>query len=129
MIYPKCNRLAPLVYAIFPGAHVANLSARVASCLRGPIRLLNVRVMSKTLISPVPAPSAGSRLPWIFAAKTTLSALLALLIAFTFNLDQPQWTLLTVFIVSQPRRDGMVSAKSFFRIIGTVVGAVMALLL
>jgi uncharacterized membrane protein YccC len=54
---------------------------------------------------------------------------LALLIAFTFNLDQPQWTLLTVFIVSQPRRDGPVFAKSFFRIIGTVVGAVMALLL
>lgn len=84
---------------------------------------------SKTLFAAVPAPSAGSRLPWIYAAKTTLSALLALLIAFTFNLGQPQWTLLTVFIVSQPRRDGPVFAKSFFRIIGTVVGAVMALLL
>lgn len=38
----------------------------------------------------------------IFAAKTTASALIALLIAFRFELDQPQWTLLTVFIVSQP---------------------------
>jgi uncharacterized membrane protein YccC len=65
----------------------------------------------------------------IFAAKTTASGLLALLIAFTFNLDQPQWTLLTVFIVAQPRQDGLVFAKSFFRIIGTVVGAVVALLL
>jgi|GEM_PF-905933 len=63
----------------------------------------------------------------IFAAKTTASGLLALLIAFTFNLDQPQWTLLTVFIVSQPRQDGLVFAKSFYRIVGTVVGAVMAL--
>jgi len=65
----------------------------------------------------------------IFAAKTTASGLLALLIAFTFNLDQPQWTLLTVFIVSQPRQDGLVFAKSFYRIIGTVVGATMALVL
>ena len=32
----------------------------------------------------------------IFAAKTTASGLIALLVAFTFNLDQPYWALLTV---------------------------------
>jgi len=64
----------------------------------------------------------------IFAAKTTLSALLALLVAFTFDLDQPQWALLTVFIVAQPQ-SGMVLAKSFYRIIGTFIGAAVALLL
>src|SRR5690349_20168486 len=80
-------------------------------------------------MSAVSAPLAVGHLPWIFATKTTLSGLLALLISFTFNLDQPQWTLLTVFIVSQPRRDGLVLAKSFFRIIGTMVGAAVALLL
>src|SRR5246127_240418 len=64
----------------------------------------------------------------IFAAKTTASGLIALLIAFTFNLDQPQWALLTVFIVSQPQ-SGLVLAKSFYRIIGTVVGAAGALVL
>jgi len=42
-------------------------------------------------------------IPWIFAAKTTASGLLALLVAFTFNLDQPKWALLTVFIVAQPQ--------------------------
>ena len=52
-------------------------------------------------------------MPWIFAAKTTAAGLLALLVAFTFNLDQPQWALLTVFIVSQPMKDGLVLAKSF----------------
>lgn len=67
-------------------------------------------------------------IPWIFAAKTTLSALLALLVAFTFNLDQPKWSLLTVFIVAQPA-SGLVLAKSFHRIIGSLVGAAMALLL
>jgi uncharacterized membrane protein YccC len=57
-----------------------------------------------------------------------LSALLALLIAFTFNLDQPKWAMLTVFIVAQPR-SGLVLAKSCYRIIGTLVGASLALLL
>jgi len=55
--------------------------------------------------------------PWIFATKTTISALLALLIAFTFDLDQPKWAALTVFIVAQPQ-SGLVLAKSFYRIIG-----------
>jgi uncharacterized membrane protein YccC len=67
--------------------------------------------------------------PWIFAAKTTASALIALLVAFTFNLDQPYWALLTVFIVSAPQQSGQVLAKSFYRIIGTVIGAAVALLL
>ena len=64
----------------------------------------------------------------IFAAKTTASGLIALLVAFTFNLDQPQWALLTVFIVAQPQ-SGLVLAKSFYRIIGTLTGAAVALLL
>ncbi|HTT80208.1 MAG TPA: FUSC family protein [Stellaceae bacterium] len=67
--------------------------------------------------------------PWIFAAKTTASGLIALLVAFTFNLDQPYWALLTVFIVSQPQQSGQVLAKSFYRVIGTVIGAAMALIL
>ena len=65
----------------------------------------------------------------IFAAKTTAAGLIALLIAFTFNLDQPQWTLLTVFIVAQPQQSGPVLAKSFYRIIGTLIGAAVALFL
>ncbi len=68
-------------------------------------------------------------MPWIFAAKTTASGLIALLVAFTFNLDQPYWALLTVFIVSQPQQSGLVLAKSFYRIIGTVIGAAVALFL
>jgi uncharacterized membrane protein YccC len=63
-----------------------------------------------------------------FAAKTTASALIALLVAFTFNLDQPYWALLTVFVVSQPLQSGQVLAKSLYRIIGTVIGAGVALL-
>src|SRR5271165_1267364 len=74
-------------------------------------------------------PLIGPRwIRWIFAAKTAASGLLALLVAFTFNLDQPKWALLTVFIVAQPQ-SGLVLAKSFYRIIGTLVGAAGALFL
>ncbi|MBV8192247.1 MAG: FUSC family protein [Alphaproteobacteria bacterium] len=64
----------------------------------------------------------------IFAAKTTVAALLALWVAFRFNLDDPKWALLTVFIVARPE-SGQVLAKSFYRIIGTLVGAAIAVLL
>ena len=74
-----------------------------------------------------PFPGTNS-IPWIFAAKTTASGLIALLVAFTFNLDQPYWALLTVFIVSQPLQSRQVLAKSLYRIIGTVIGAGVALL-
>ena len=74
-------------------------------------------------------PFAGTNsIPWSFAAKTTASGLIALLVAFTFNLDQPYWALLTVFIVSQPLQSRQVLAKSLYRIIGTVIGAGVALL-
>jgi uncharacterized membrane protein YccC len=75
-----------------------------------------------------PFPGTNS-IPWISAAKTTASGLIALLVAFTFNLDQPYWALLTVFIVSQPLQSGQVLAKSFYRIVGTLIGAAVALLL
>src|SRR6266568_9442232 len=80
--------------------------------------------------SPAPArPIVPERwIPAIFASKTAASGLLALLVAFAFNLDQPKWALLTVFIVAQPQ-SGLVLAKSFYRIIGTVVGAAGALVL
>jgi Fusaric acid resistance protein family len=64
-----------------------------------------------------PFPGTNS-IRWIFAAKTTASGLIALLVAFTFNLDEPYWALLTVFIVSQPLQSGQVLAKSLYRIIG-----------
>jgi hypothetical protein len=64
-----------------------------------------------------PFPGTNS-IPWIFAAKTTASGLIALLVAFTFNLDEPYWALLTIFIVSQPLQSGQVLAKSLYRIIG-----------
>jgi uncharacterized membrane protein YccC len=67
--------------------------------------------------------------PWLFAAKTTAACLIGLFVAFLFNLDQPQWTALTVFIVAQPQSTGGVVGKACFRIVGTFVGCVVALAL
>jgi uncharacterized membrane protein YccC len=64
----------------------------------------------------------------MFSIKTFGAAALALYIAFALELTQPTWAMLTVFVVSQPIA-GMVVAKSLFRVIGTVIGATVALAL
>jgi uncharacterized membrane protein YccC len=62
----------------------------------------------------------------LFSLKTFVAAMLALHIAFRLNLSQPSWCLTTVYIVSQPFA-GMVLAKSFYRVLGTLIGAAMSL--
>lgn len=66
------------------------------------------------------------RADWIFALRTAVTGLAALFIASALGLEQPQWAMMTVFIVSQPVA-GMVLAKGFFRLVGTLVGALAAI--
>ncbi|WP_162975377.1 FUSC family protein, partial [Pseudomonas aeruginosa] len=47
-------------------------------------------------------------------------------LAFSLELEQPQWALMTVFVVSQPY-SGMVLAKGMFRLIGTCAGALVSI--
>lgn len=63
-----------------------------------------------------------------FAVKTFAASLLALYIAFWAGLDEPHWSFLTVFVVSQPD-SGLVLAKSFYRILGTIAGLLVAIAL
>jgi uncharacterized membrane protein YccC len=63
-----------------------------------------------------------------FAVKTFAAALLALYIAFWADLDDPRWSFLTVFVVSQPD-SGLVLAKSFYRILGTIAGVLVTIAL
>ncbi|MDS0792767.1 FUSC family protein [Burkholderia pseudomultivorans] len=63
-----------------------------------------------------------------FALRNTAASLLALYIAFRMNLDDPKWAASTVWIVAQGSR-GMGLSKSQYRILGTAVGAVVALAL
>ena len=60
-----------------------------------------------------------------FAIKTLLGGALALWCAFRFDLQQPQWALMTAFIVAQPL-SGMVVQKGLARLFGTLVGTVMS---
>ena len=64
----------------------------------------------------------------LFSLKSFVAAMLALFIAFRLNLSQPSWSITTVYVVSQPLA-GMVLAKSLYRVLGTVVGALISLVL
>src|SRR5258705_1545518 len=63
-----------------------------------------------------------------FAVKTFVASLLALYVAFWAGLDDPRWAFLTVFIVSQPD-SGLVLAKGFYRILGTIAGVLVSIVL
>ncbi|BAN49902.1 FUSC family protein [Metapseudomonas resinovorans] len=63
-----------------------------------------------------------------FAIKTLLGGGLALWLAYRFDLQQPQWALMTAFIVAQPL-SGMVVQKGLARLLGTLVGTAMSVLI
>ena len=63
-----------------------------------------------------------------FAVKTFAASFLALYIAFWAGLDDPRWAFLTVFVVSQPD-SGLVLAKGFYRILGTIAGLLVSIAL
>ncbi|MGE8359641.1 FUSC family protein [Pseudomonas sp.] len=60
-----------------------------------------------------------------FAIKTLLGGGLALWCAMRLGLEQPQWSLMTAFIVAQPL-SGMVVQKGLARLLGTLIGTCMA---
>jgi uncharacterized membrane protein YccC len=64
----------------------------------------------------------------LFSFKAFLAGLMALAIAFWLDLPRPYWALATVYIASQPLT-GATHSKSFFRVVGTLAGAAMAILL
>ncbi len=65
---------------------------------------------------------------WLFVTRTVLGILLALGIAFRFDLSSPGSAAVTVSIIALPQA-GMVLEKSFYRLLGTFLGAVVTLLL
>ncbi len=65
---------------------------------------------------------------WIHLFKALAATFLALGIAMKLEMSQPRTAMTTVFIVMQPQ-SGMVFAKSFYRICGTLVGLVVMLAL
>jgi len=65
---------------------------------------------------------------WLFITRTVLSYFIALWLAMRLQLPSPNTAAMTTIIVMH-RQSGMVLAKSFYRVFGTLAGAVVALLI
>jgi uncharacterized membrane protein YccC len=75
-----------------------------------------------------PLPAWVNREGWAFALRNWLASMLALYIAFALQLESPVWSWLTVWIVAQPT-PGMVLSKSLYRVVGTIAGAALGVVL
>ena len=64
----------------------------------------------------------------IYIMKVLMACLLAMWLSLRFELDQPRTAMLTVAIVMQSRT-GMVFAKSYYRLLGSIIGILVSFLL
>lgn len=64
----------------------------------------------------------------VFSVNCFAAAMLALFVSFALGLERPFWAMATVYITSQPL-SGAARSKAVYRLIGTVVGAVVTVLL
>jgi uncharacterized membrane protein YccC len=65
---------------------------------------------------------------WLFALKISGAALLALGIALWVDLPRPYWAMATVYITMQPL-SGATRSKALYRVVGTLIGVAMAVVL
>src|SRR5262249_30595273 len=65
---------------------------------------------------------------FVFALRTALAGVTALGIAFYLEMQDPQWSILTVYLLAQPTAGGAI-AKGAFRIAGTIAGAMLGLVI
>jgi len=65
---------------------------------------------------------------WVYIGKVLAAAFLTLWLAMRIELPQPRTAMITVFIVMQ-LQSGHVFAKSFYRLLGTLVGSAVTVLL
>lgn len=72
--------------------------------------------------------AATNGLIWLHLAKTLTAAFLAMGIAMKLEIPAPRTAMATVFVLMQPL-SGMVLSKSFYRVLGTVAGAIAAVAL
>lgn len=65
---------------------------------------------------------------WTFVAKSLIALYLTAWLAMRLELQQPSTAMLSVAIVMQPQ-NGLVLAKSFYRVVGTIAGSIVGLAL
>src|SRR5215813_14897226 len=61
--------------------------------------------------------------PIIFSVNCWIATILALFIAFSLDLKSPAWAMTTIYLTSHPL-SGVMRAKAFYRVIGTLIGGV-----
>ena len=72
---------------------------------------------------------APSRSSLLFSLRTTLATFVALAIALWMEMDSPKWAPMTVWIVARNTSRGETISKAYWRIVGTIGGAVTAVLI
>ncbi|SAK83256.1 fusaric acid resistance protein [Caballeronia pedi] len=72
--------------------------------------------------------AATDGLVWLHLAKTLSAAFLAMGIAMKLEIPTPRTAMATVFVLMQPQ-SGMVLSKSVYRMLGTIIGTIVAVLL
>ena len=61
----------------------------------------------------------------VYASKAFIASSLALLAGFSQNLENPYWSVLSVYIIVNPPGAGAIRSKCVFRLLGTVIGGVL----
>ncbi|WP_343604792.1 FUSC family protein [Roseateles sp.] len=96
------------------------------------IRLPTLRLPAIRLPAPPKLPAAlrpgFTRAEWIFSIKAFAAAMLAVFLASWAGQPRPFWALMTAYIVAHPMA-GAVRSKGLFRVLGTLVGGMAAVLL
>ncbi len=64
-----------------------------------------------------------------YGIKFGLAGIIAIFVSLVLRLDTPGWALFTVFVLMTAQFVGAIAEKSFYRLIGTVVGGVLGYLL
>ena len=96
------------------------------------LRLPTLRLPAIRLPAPPKLPAAlrpgFTRAEWIFSIKAFAAAMLAVFLASWAGQPRPFWALMTAYIVAHPMA-GAVRSKGVFRVLGTLVGGMAAVLL
>lgn len=83
------------------------------------------------VVRPSPLSSFPIDLSWrnfVFTLRTALAGVTALAIAYYLEMQDPQWSILTVYLLAQPTA-GAAIAKSAYRVVGTIGGASLGLVI
>ena len=81
-----------------------------------------------TTLARLWAPPLFPASSWYFALTTSAAAVLALHAAYSLELDSPGSAMTTVLIVSSPLH-GMVLSKGIWRLVGTLIGVLVSIVL